>query len=282
MTRLTNQLKQIILCADDYAQNVAISEGIHQLASRGRVNAISCMVNSKEWPNAHSALLSLRSSMFIGLHLNLTFGEAVSPVWRSHYGKRFSGLPLLLTKAYLRKLNAAVVAAEIQAQVDVFTQAMNTHPDFIDGHEHCHQLPVIRDALLSQSLTDILFIRSTSNGWADMMSTHDFPKRQLISLLGGATFRKGLVNRSLPTNTSFSGIYNLKKSSHYRHYFNKFLSNSQNGGLIMCHPGTPSNDANDPQAGYRHHEFNYFQSDEFVSDLSNHSIQLRSKETSLW
>lgn len=305
MTRLTNQPKQIILCADDYAQNSAISEGIYQLASKGRINAISCMVNSKEWSNANSLLHSLSPSVFVGLHLNLTLGEPVSPIWQSYYGKPFPGLPLLLTKAYLRKLNAAVVAAEIQAQFDVFIKAMNRYPDFIDGHEHCHQLPVIRDVLLQnynqnhdksfsrhsapegilpayEAVMPAIFIRSTSNGWRDVMSTHDFPKRQLISILGGATFKKCLVNKSLSTNTSFSGIYNFNKSSHYRHYFNKFLSFSQNRGLIMCHPGMPSNDVNDPLSEHRHHELNYLLSEEFVNDLFNHSIELGSKETFVW
>ena len=271
MTRL---IKKIILCADDYAQNEAISEGIIVLASKRRINAISCMVNSEEWSVAHKALEGIRSSTVTGLHLNLTFGKAVSSVWQRYYGKHFLSLPKLLKKAYLRQLNQAVIAAEIQAQIDLFCHTMNTYPDFIDGHEHCHQLPVIRDALLSISLPKAVVFRNTSNGYHDLLSRYNFPKRQLIALLGGFAFKKQLIKHHIATNTSFSGSYDFKKSARYRYYFNQFLLDSLEGGLIMCHPGKASNDINDPLADYRHHELNYFLNDEFVSDLAQHSIEL--------
>ena len=279
MTRL---IKKIILCADDYAQNEAISEGIITLAEKQRISAISCMVNSSIWPVAHRALHvitdSLESRPFIGLHLNLTFGKAVSPTWQRYYGHYFLSLPKLLKQAYFRQLNRAVLATEIQAQVDLFCDAMNAYPDFIDGHEHCHQLPMIRDALLSIQLPGAFFIRNTSNGYHDLLPGYHFPKRQLITLLGGMTCKRQLSAHRIATNTSFSGIYNFKQSFHYRDYFKQFLSDSLDGGLIMCHPGKASNDTKDPLAGYRYNEYRYFLSDEFVSDLAQHSIALHFKE----
>lgn len=283
MTLLTSQteIKQITLCADDYGQNTVISEGIVHLAEQGRINATSCMVNSEAWNETYQPLYALQSSTYIGLHFNLTHGAALSPDWKKKYGASLPGLASLLKQSCFRRLNPTIIATEIKAQVDAYTLAMNAYPDFIDGHQHIHQLPVIRDALLGiyADLPVGIFIRKTCNGWGDVLSTDGFPKRQSIALLGGIAFQKCLAHRALPANTSFSGIYNFKDAINYRHYFNEFLKHSQDGGLIMCHPGNSSDDISDPLRLYRHYERDYFMSDEYLSDLKSHSFQLKRKET---
>ena len=268
--------KHIIICADDYGQNRSISEGIVLLAEKKRINATSCMVNSRLWSEYHTALLPVQSTTFIGLHLNFTHGEALSTAWKKHDGTQFCNFATLLKNAYLQRLNRDVITAEIQAQLDAFTQAMNTLPDFIDGHQHIHQLPCIRDALFNVCPSG-MFIRKTSNCYRDLLSFDGFPKRQLIALLGGITLQHRLKTQSIPSNASFSGIYNFKQAANYRHYFKQFLAKSQDDGLIMCHPGNLSDDVSDPLHLYRHHELNYFMSDDYLTDLADHSFQLRCK-----
>ncbi len=274
-------IKSIILCADDYGQNEAISAGILELARAGRINAVSCMVNAPFWRETHRALDEIKSSTYIGLHLNLTEGEPFSALWRTHHGTSFLTLPVLITKAYLRRLKVQTVAAEIEAQIDAFLKSMHAYPDFIDGHQHVHQLPIVRDALLLvyRRLELQSFIRSTSNGWRDLWSVHGFPKRSLITVLGGVALRRALVKQGIAHNTNFSGIYAFRQSPHYRRYFNWFLSQIQDGGLIMCHPGKASNDRSDPLSSSRHHELSYCLSDAFLGDLNTHSIQLLCKGT---
>lgn len=272
---------EIMVCADDYAQNQSISEGIVHLAEQGRINAISCMVNSTCWNDSHAALYAQRSDHYVGLHFNLTHGNAMSSLWKDTYGIKLPGMAWLLQQACLRRLKSHVVIAEIKAQLDAYTHTMNAWPDFIDGHQHVHQLPIIRDALLSvcaDSSHPNLFIRKTSNGWLDLLSTDGMPKRQLIALLGGIALQKHLVKQAVPSNTSFSGIYNFKEASHYRVFFKRFLKQTRDGGLIMCHPGKQSEDRSDPLYLYRHHEFNYFMSDDYLSDLARYSCQLKRKE----
>lgn len=304
MTTLIN--KQIIVCADDYSQNKSISEGIVLLAEQRRINAVSCMANLESWTEFNTALHPLQPTTFIGLHLNFTHGEPLSADWKKHYGMQFSNLPVLLKNAYLKRLSVDVMTAEINAQMHAFTRSMNAYPDFIDGHQHVHQLPIIRAALghclnsnhchppeggepsLIQyegstergsppSRGRQIIIRKTSNGWSDLLSTDGFPKRQIIALLGGIAFQKRLTQQSIPCNTSFSGIYNFKHAANYRKYFKQFLAHSQDGGLIMCHPGNLSDDLSDPLHHYRHQELNYFMSDDYLSDLSAQSFQLRVK-----
>lgn len=269
----------IILCADDFAQNEAISEGILRLATQNKINAISCMVNSTLWPEVHQALQPLKTSHFLGLHFNLTGGKALSAEWQNRYGQTFTSLASLLTASYFRQIDSKAVEAEILAQLDAFTTATGMHPDFIDGHQHVHQLPIIRDIWLrvyhSRQLNS--FIRNTSNGWLDFTSIQGFPKRQLIPLLGGITFKHRLQKEAIPSNSSFAGIYTLNQGVHYNDYFKHFLATSQHNGLIMCHPGMPSTDVKDPQYQNRHHELEYLMSDEFLADMRDQSFQLKSK-----
>ena len=267
--------KRLFLCADDYGQNTDISDGIMQLADGLRINAISCLVNSTVWHETHRALQRVKNTHFIGLHFNVTFGRPLSAEWQREEGDAFEGLHHVLQKTYCRRYNIKVVMAEMEAQLDAFIDAMQVAPDFIDGHQHVHQLPVIRDALQAVYAKHSLssFIRSTSNGWRDFSCLDSFPKRQIIALLGGRALSARLQQQSIPRNTGFSGVYSFKKSSNYRHYFNIFFSNSRDGGLIMCHPGNVSIDFNDPLYQYRHNELEYLLGDAFLSDLEDNSFQ---------
>lgn len=271
------EANKIIICADDYAQNNAISEGILALAEAKRINAISCLVNSDTWIDAHQGLNKVKNTCLIGLHFNLTLGQALSSEWKKQVGTSFSSLPQLLQNVYLGRLDRKVVTAEIVAQLEAFTSVMQVEPQFIDGHQHIHQLPIIRDALLAVyskfKLTS--FFRNTSNDWRDFFCLESFPKCQLIALLGGRVFKRRLVQQLIPSNTSFAGIYNFSKASDYPYYFKRFLTKSKDGGLIMCHPGNESNDVSDPLHQYRHFELNYLMSDAFLRDLEDNSVQLK-------
>ena len=169
-----------------------------------------------------------------------------------------------------------MVRAEIQAQWDAFVDKMNAPPDFIDGHQHVHQLPLIREALLGL-VPSTIQVRATSPTLMDNLSFDGFPKRQLLSILGGSTFSRRLKQQARALNTHFSGMYDFKHAKDYRCYFQRFLSSTQEGGLIMCHPGRVSADTTDPLYQSRHHELAYFLSDDFLYDLKQASCQLMRK-----
>ena len=273
-------IKTIIICADDYSQNEVICEGIILLAKEKRINAISCLVNSKHWSETHNELDQVRENNYIGLHLNFTLGQAVSNKWRQRYTKNFPSHSSLLQKSYLKQLDRACVEAEIHAQIDAFSEATGNKPDFIDGHQHIHQLPTIRESLVAvykqKQLT--AFCRNTSNSRLDFLTGAGFPKRQAISLLGGVAFKRLLRQHAISANSSFEGIYNFAKIMNYNGYFKQFLKRSHTGGLIMCHPGVKSSDATDPLYQYRHHELDYFMSTDFHNDLNNNQCRLAQKK----
>ena len=264
--------KQIMVWADDYAQNDAISEGIRCAIRARRINAVSCLTTAPSWMRAGAALRQMQSDCLVGLHLNLTWGQASSIAWQKHYGLLFKALPIIILASYLKRLNPQILMAECRAQLELFRRVMGRDPDFIDGHQHVHQLPVVRDVLCALYQNEQLtsFVRSTVSG----VQKTGFPKAQLIACLGGVTCKRILQAFGIPINTSFSGVYPFRCAPRYRHYFKHFLSASEDRGLIMCHPGIVSSDTHDPLHASRHHELAYLMSAAFLDDLDAYAFTL--------
>jgi predicted glycoside hydrolase/deacetylase ChbG (UPF0249 family) len=258
-------VKQILVCADDFSQNNSISEGILILAKQQRINAISCLVNLPIWSDHCKELPALARTCQLGLHLNLTFGPALSTNWQRRYGPDFRTVFTLLKQSYLGYLNQHCVEAEIHAQLDAFARK----PDFIDGHQHVHQFPIIRQALLAVYRQRNLsaFCRNTSSYFPQ-------PKQQLIAVLGGHRFKRLLKEKGILANSCFAGAYPFAKAKNYRQYFKQFLNQMQPGGLVVCHPGLSSEDFTDPLHCSREHEFNYLMSELYLSDLEQAKCQL--------
>ena len=79
-------MKHIILCADDYGQNFAISQAIVDLFEKKRLSATSCMVTSPDWPRYSSLLIPFRDHVDVGLHFNLSEGFPLSDAFLRAYG----------------------------------------------------------------------------------------------------------------------------------------------------------------------------------------------------
>lgn len=262
--------KKIILCADDYGQNTNISEGILDLVAKKRLNAVSCMVNGLAWPS-HAKHISSYPMIQWGLHLNLTHGYAISKPLA------FTSLLGLVKKCYFPSTEFKnLVEQEVQAQILQFKQDVGFWPQFIDGHQHVHQLPVIRHALIKtvKQLEFKPWFRITS-------SINNFKFRDLSSwkkwallVLGGHTWQKLLVENQFQHPHDFAGEYSFHQAKHYRHIFLKAAKKLKNGGLIMCHPGLEGLDENDPISLTRGLEYQYFNSSEFVDDIKCLHIRL--------
>lgn len=268
-----HKTKKIILCADDYAQNSTITQGILNLVSRRRLSAVSCLTTSSDWP-AHAALLSPYHEIIdIGLHFNLTEGCSLSKQ------NLMTPLAQLLLKAFLGRIDERTIETEFHAQLDRFIEHMGKIPDFIDGHQHIHHFPIIRDAILNGYQKRFpkrkIYIRIASNSLLQSLVTaKSFPKSQIITATGALTLKKKCQQLKIPCNDSFAGIYAFKKAANYRFYFPYFLSQMKNNGLIMCHPGLPSEDAADLLRHSREKEYNYFNSDEFIEACAAAKVSL--------
>lgn len=256
-------MKYITLCADDFSFSPGISEGIIHLIHRDRINATSCMVNTAYWNQHANALKPLVHKTQVGLHFTLTdIAPAAMPCY-----------PLidLIKKAYLRKLNQNTLEKEWHLQIEKFEKAMGKLPDFIDGHQHIHQLPMIRKALIS--VYKNIFPEKDCLIRIPIMKPITI-KSSIIAATGSIALRKELIKEAIPFNTSFSGIYSFSKVKYYPRYCRKFLNDIEDEGLIMCHPGITKN-KEDTIAFARQKEFDYFNSETFLKDCQKYSIVLK-------
>ncbi len=139
-------MKQLLLCADDYALAPGVSRAIRELAQAQRLNATSVMATGPHLHAEAAALLAVAPRGFqIGLHLTLTGG--LKPL-TGLFGGRFATLPSLMTRAFARQLDKAAILRELEEQYTRFHAAFGQMPDFFDGHQHVHLLPVIREAVI--------------------------------------------------------------------------------------------------------------------------------------
>lgn len=266
-------MKNVILCADDYGQNPAISQAIIELIQKKRLSATSCMVNSPYWPRHAKGLLPFKRQVDIGLHINFTTGQALSSQFVKHYGTELFSLGRILLKSHLRWLNKGVIRAEVEAQLDSFNDAMQQYPNFIDGHQHIHQFPVLRDIILEVYEKRLRahgsYMRSVTSSWNESPF-----KSFIIQITGANKLKNQLIKRSIPHNVSFEGIYNFSQASQYHKKFLHFLELAKDNTLIMCHPGHGLDTDYDPIYPSRQLEYQYLASEQFLADCAQWQVSI--------
>src|SRR5580765_3070169 len=137
----------MIVCADDYGLAGDIDQAILDLCDSGRLSAVSCMVLLQKCSRAALAQLTkYQSTTDIGLHLCLTDEGLPLSAPLANPLRPFGPL---LRRALAGRLNALEAASLIAVQYDLFIEKAGRPPDYIDGHLHAHQLPGIREGLLS-------------------------------------------------------------------------------------------------------------------------------------
>lgn len=263
------EAKTVVLCADDFGLNSGVSEGILKLVRKKRLSAVSCMTNMPDFVSYGQQLLSLKDQVKIGLHFNLTEGDLIV-----HPQKKCFSLSELLIKSHMHSVKLSFIAQEFLAQLEQFTGIMQRLPDFIDGHQHIHQFPVIRKVIL-----DLYEQRLKDNGtsirsvWPSINLPQYRLKAKVLHLTGGKALAQQLIKLNIPHNRYFSGIYDFAAHANYRDLFRKWLCFTKENTLIMCHPGDGIN-TTDTIAPARFKELNYFLSDEFLSDCDEYHVRL--------
>lgn len=251
----------IALCADDYALAPEVDQAVLELARRARLSATTCMTTSPRWPEAAAALRPLRPALSVGLHFNLTEGHGGAVAARR--------LKRVIAAAYTRRLTPAALREHWRQQLDAFEHALGTPPDFIDGHQHVHQFPGVRDALLSElraryQPAAMPWLRSTvpAAGLARQ------PKAALLALLGGRAATRLWRRAGLHCNRGFAGVYGFDApdAAAYAARMSGWLRALPHAGLLMCHPAT-GEVADDAIARQRVVEYAFFSSDAFLALL---------------
>lgn len=273
--------RRIWLCADDYGIAPGVNAAIRDLVLRGRLNATSVMVVAPGFNRSEAIALTMLNAgsrrVAIGLHLTLTAPFRPStPAFAPLSDGAFLPLEPLMKAAYLRRLDADLIAAEVRAQVAAFAAAFGRPPDFIDGHRHVHLLPNVREAVLSaaKDLAPAAWVRQCA-GTAPLLQRLSDPKGLLIDWMSRG-FRRRAQALGVTTNPTFAGTYTYRDDADFATLFPRFLAPMSDGGLIMCHPGRvdPELERVDPLTTLREREYDYFLSEAFPRDLAADGIAL--------
>ncbi len=268
-----------VLGADDYGVSPGVSAGIRELLARRRLSATSCLVVSPHFSRDAPALKDLAHDADIGLHLAFTQFPPLGPMPRLAPGGRMPDTGKLILLALGGRLDLGEIGGEIDRQLDAFERAFGRAPDYVDGHHHVQQLPVVRDALLQRYATRLprgTALRVCAEPFGAILKRGvAMPRAAVISLLGQGLRRRAAA-QGIPANRRFSGVRDFTEAAAYRDLFRRFIADSPSGLAVMCHPGHPDADlaALDHVTDQRQGEYDYLAGEEFPGDLAAAGLRL--------
>lgn len=274
-------LRQIWLCADDYGISPGVNLGIRELIARGRLNATSVMVVGpaigRDEISALNDAVDKSPRCAIGLHATLTAPfHPLTMHFKPLRGGLFPPVAAMLRTSLLRKLDIEIVQAELNAQIAAFITLFGRAPDYVDGHQHVHIFPRVRDAFIAavKQHAPHAWVRQCGRNQA-LRKRLDTPKALLLDSLSG-TFRRRAIKNAVAVNPAFAGAYDFNKARDFGGLMQGFLTGLPAGGLVMCHPGYVDDTliALDPLTYQREREYAYLAGDDFPRLLSLNKVTL--------
>lgn len=262
-------LKSVVLCADDYALNTPVSQGIVALALLGRLSATSVMVHSPTWAQDAVALRDVRDRLDVGLHLD----------WTSHFAKQAgfgAGLGRVMLRACMGGFDAQAARDEIERQLDAFETHWQAPPDHVDGHQHIQQFAGLREPLL-----EVLTRRYGTQAKRPWLRVSQVAqpglKSQIISRMGAFALQDWAEQHGWPAVAPLLGVYGFDGSlTDYAQHMQGWLRavpQAEQPALIMCHPAL-SAQVDDDIGAARVREFAYLASDDFVQHLRDAHVRV--------
>ncbi|HEY1962634.1 MAG TPA: ChbG/HpnK family deacetylase [Rhizomicrobium sp.] len=253
--------RKIVLCADDYGLSPAVGRGIRELLEMHRLSATSCMVVFPEFAEEGPLLHPFFDRADIGLHFTLTSDRS---------------LPSVMVRGWLRQLDPKVTREELERQLDLFARATGRPPDYIDGHQHVHLLPHVREAVAEAAQRIGAYVRLTREPIDRRMLGRAAPRDSAYLSWASRPLARLAAKRGVHTNTGFRGVRSFKERTPFRELFRKTIADTANGSIVMCHPGHVDEalKSRDPIHRQREEEFAYFAGDDFPRDLEAAGLQL--------
>ncbi|MFC6276012.1 ChbG/HpnK family deacetylase [Psittacicella hinzii] len=254
------------ICVGDFGLTPGINQATIDLATAGKINCASVLVDA---PNLtldyiEDALrLKHEGKLSLGLHLNFT--ELLS----SHQDENLiAPIHHLLNPLYRflfyskgkRKQLIHQIYQEIDRQFYLFEELFDCWPDFIDGHQHVHMLP-----LFHQALREFYTEHRLDQNKIWVRSLNRVNKLNKTNLPGASKLQNLILRYA--TKKARSAVYSLRKellgvynyqanAQEFKDLMAFWLSNARKyhlatgrGAVIMVHPSVPEEQvpANDLQ-----------------------------------
>ncbi|CAJ0862301.1 hypothetical protein AMST5_01477 [freshwater sediment metagenome] len=270
----------IALCADDYGLSYGVSVGILEALDAGRLTAVSALVNGPRWPAMGRELRRRSQNADVGLHFNLTLGRPLGPMPTFAPDGNFPPVSTVIRSALRRKLPMEEIRAEIDRQLDRFESVMERGPDFVDGHQHVHGLPGIRDALIeamaARGLAGRAWLRNAGDGLHRIVLRRAHARKALAVRSLSSGFRHAAQLHGFSTNDSFAGFSDFHPGKDYAQAFETYLRAPGRRHLVMCHPGHVDDElkAQDPVTTTREQELAFLLSPRLPEMLEKRGLRL--------
>lgn len=237
-------MKQIIMCVDDFGLKPEVNEAVAELVDLGVVSATGCMSQAPAWRHGATLLMGARRNRLdVGLHFNLTEPFASSPGSTcAHWAKPLSQI---IGLSMVGGLSAQVLHRAVCSQLDAFEDAFGAAPDFVDGHQHVHQLPQVRRALLAELQRRYGALDHTARPWLRATRPRPGPKgaslkERIIESLGARRFERDAREAGFVLNGALLGVYGFDAdSATYRQHLRDWLSRAHSADVLMMHPARP-------------------------------------------
>lgn len=254
-----SQPKPIILCADDYGMDEGISRAILQLAENGRISALSVMVGGRDWPRAAPLLQPLLGKVAVGLHFTLTELPPLGPMPRLAPNGQSPELGKLIQQALFRRIDPYEVAAELHRQAKLFIAAVGQLPDHIDGHQHVHVLPGVREPVLALAREYGCAVRRSATSFAALRSRLAARRKAMVINLLAGDFDSRLQRFLITCNAQYYGLHSFNPSQPIAPRYRAWLRAARPYCLINCHPSRGQM-LEDRLSGWRQYEYDFLAS----------------------
>lgn len=188
------------------------------------------------WAADSVLLRDLPARVEIGLHLTLTGERPLTKMPRLTVDGTLPPINPLGRMAARGQLPLSEIEGEVRAQFDAFVAGLGRSPAFVDGHQHSHALPGIREIVLEETARRApgAWLRNCADSVPAMLTRPFFGKAS-ASAWHSRGLREAAAGHGLSTNDSFAGHYDFAQD--YHAMFPRFLRRPGAVHLVMCHPG---------------------------------------------
>ena len=191
-----------IITTDDYSISNGVDSATVELIKMDALNTVSSFVTTEKFKTSITKLSNIKTN--IGLHLDFTFGKALSIKGKSlitddkgNFNKTF--IQILFLSIFRQQKVKQLIQSEAKAQILKLIEFISK-PTHIDGHQHIHTIPlvskIIQKLAKEHNIPRIRIVNESIFQW------------QVLNILNIKNIIKLLLLRTLE-------IFNKHKSSIY-------------------------------------------------------------------